>query len=373
MLAVTDSVFNEIGGVVKGWLRNPLNQTFLFWYFLPAAGLILLQLWLIGPALGFAAPGWLANPQALAAGTANMPPGEAAVALVLAVLSQNLILLVLAPLVLAVLLGVMSNSVVKLFEGRLAIERALLAGWRARNQRRAAAAYGDLEKLRREYFFAVSGLRLVLIDGMEQSQPLPDTERAELLEKLRQDIQALHERREKEHPLQDLPASQARVAPTALGNALAVAEEYPFERYGVDAVVFWPRLRAEIEPENLAALDSGFATLNGLLNVSLLAGLFAVEALLVGLLAPPARWGLLAASLLSAVVAAGAYRSAVSTAQAVGGVLKTLFDYYRGRVLDRFGLKMPPDLDAERLLWLRLAAFVRRGESFYFPADWRKT
>jgi len=36
MFGISTSVFNDAGGLVKDWLKNPLNASFLYWYFLPA-------------------------------------------------------------------------------------------------------------------------------------------------------------------------------------------------------------------------------------------------------------------------------------------------------------------------------------------------
>jgi hypothetical protein len=173
-----------------------------------------------------------------------------------------------------------------------------------------------------------------------------------------------------------------RVGPNEFANTLAVAEEYPFERYGMDASVFWPRVSAEIEPEKLDSLTATYGAMRGLLNLSLLAMLFALECFLAGLAiwqawAAPIpqvllrpQW-LLLASVLSVLIGLAAYRGAVSAARAVGNAMRTAFDYYRGSVLRRFNLKMPDDLDEERVLWLKLSAFIRRGETFYYPSDYR--
>jgi len=79
----------------------------------------------------------------------------------------------------------------------------------------------------------------------------------------------------------------------------------------------------------------------------------------------------LLSTFLLAVIGYGAYRAAVASARAVGNAMRTAFDYYRGNILQRFNLKMPNDLEEERVLWLKLAAFIRRGESFYFPTEYR--
>jgi hypothetical protein len=150
----------------------------------------------------------------------------------------------------------------------------------------------------------------------------------------------------------------------------------------MDTAVFWPRLCAELEPEKLETLSTSFGAMNGLLNLSLLSYLFAIESLVIGaglgtgliktglppLLQVP--W-LFVATLVSGLVGVGTYRSAIRAAYSVGNALRTAFDYYRSRILLRFNLKLPEDVEQERVVWLKLAAFIRRGESFYYPSEFR--
>jgi hypothetical protein len=184
--------------------------------------------------------------------------------------------------------------------------------------------------------------------------------------------------------MRELPVDVERVCSTSLANTLAVAEEYPVERYGMDTAVFWPRLCAEMEPEKLDSLTTSFGAMNGLLNISLLSYVFAIECLIVGVgiasgwiqpAGPPLlrlTW-LFVVAPVGILVGLGAYRSAVRVACSVGNELRTAFDYYRGRILRRFNLKMPDDIEQERVVWLKLAAFIRRGESFYYPSEFRCT
>jgi hypothetical protein len=205
------------------------------------------------------------------------------------------------------------------------------------------------------------------------------------IDRLKQETQLLHEKLESNTTAPDLPVDIERVGPTDLANTLALAEEYPFERYAMDTAVFWPRLSAEIEPEKLESLKFSFGAMNGLLNLSLLIYLFAVELVIVGI-AIAAGWktpvqtlpqgrgvALLAfaTALISMLLGFGAYRAAVGSARTVGNAMRTAFDYYRGNVLSRFNLKMPADIEEERVVWLKLAAFIRRGESFYYPSEFR--
>lgn len=374
MLGITTSVFSEAGGLVKDWLKNPLNSAFLYWYFLPAAGFVLLQLFLIGPVLGHPAP-------RLFDGKAEA--GKGAADLILQVLSGSIFALVILPLVIGVVFSALSGAVLRLYQGMLPLTRPLFQPWLKRNQSRSSSIYGPLQAKRREYLFLMShGVRLISAGGEERGEIVAGAERDGIAEQLKAEIQNLHERFEMSSTVRDLPVDVARVGPTSLANTLAVAEEYPFERYGMDTAVFWPRLCAEMETEKLESLTTSFGAMNGLLNISLLSYVFAIECLIVGAgiafswiqpAAPPLlrlRW-LFVVAPVGILVGLGGYRSAVRAAYSVGNELRTAFDYYRGRIFRRFNLKMPDDIEQERVVWLKLAAFIRRGESFYYPSEFR--
>ncbi|HXT64033.1 MAG TPA: hypothetical protein VN696_13425 [Pyrinomonadaceae bacterium] len=387
MLGISPSIFNEAGSVVRDWLKNPLNSSFFFWYFLPAVTFVLLQLVTIGPLLGQPIPQFLADKPDKIEGTVD---------LVFWVLKGSFVLLILVPLLLAMLLSALSARVMKIYQGTLPLARPLFQPWLVRNRRRNVEWYTKLRTLRRQYLFLVSqGVLLESVDGQEKATEIPEAARGAAIDRLKQETQLLHEELESKPAVPDLPVDIDRVGATDLANTLALAEEYPFERYAMDAAVFWPRLSAEIEAERADSLKASFATMNGLLNLSLLIYLSAVEFVVVGSAIAggwnpasanarqplwatwlpnhrPAAAGLtLVVALLLGVIGYGAYRAAVASARAVGNTMRTAFDYYRGNVLARFNLKMPGDLEEERVLWLKLAAFIRRGESFYFPTEFR--
>jgi len=379
MLGISTSIFNEASGLVKDWLKNPLNSSFFFWYFLPAVGFVLLQLFIIGPALGRPAPQVF---------NVEVAQGKGLTNLLLQILSASFFTLIVLPLVAAAVMSALSGRVLLFFQGALPIARPLFQPLVSRNRRRNTELYGPLLILRRQYLFLVShGVRLENVDGEERAVPVSEAELPALIEQLKQQTQAIHEQIESHPDAPELPKDIERVGATDLANTLALAEEYPFERYAIDTALFWPRLSAEIEPEKLDGLRSSFGALNGLLNLSLLIFLFAVESLIAGvaialdLTRPSAaplllsKWSLaillFAAALASVVAAYGAYRAAVGSARAVGNAMRTAFDYYRGNVLRRFNLKMPNDIEEERVVWLKLSAFIRRGESFYYPSEFR--
>jgi len=385
MLGISASIFNEAGTVVRDWLKNPLNSSFFFWYFMPALAFVLLQLVIIGPLFGQPVPQFLAEKPEKIQGTVDF---------IFWILKGSFVLLILMPLLLGMLLSALSGRVFRLYQGTLPLARPLFQPWLRRNRRRNVKLYANLRTLRRQYLFLVSqGLWLESIDGEEKARKVTASERDTLIDKLKQDTQLLHEELESNPSAPDLPVDIDRVGATDLANTLALAEEYSFERYAMDAAVFWPRISAEYEAEKPGGLTASFATMNGLLNLSLLIYLSALEFAIVGS-ALVAGWIPIGATqhasilwltnnqqavagltlllvLLLAVIGYGAYRAAVASARAVGNAMRTAFDYYRDDVLKRFNLKMPNDLEEERVLWLKLAAFIRRGESFYYPSEYR--
>ena len=385
MLGISASIFNEAGTVVRDWLKNPLNSSFFFWYFMPALAFVLLQLVIIGPLFGQPVPQFLAEKPEKIQGTVDF---------IFWILKGSFVLLILMPLLLGMLLSALSARVFRLYQGTLPLARPLFQPWLRRNRRRNVKLYANLRTLRRQYLFLVSqGLWLESIDGEENARKVTASERDTLIDKLKQDTQLLHEELESNPSAPDLPVDIDRVGATDLANTLALAEEYSFERYAMDAAVFWPRISAEYEAEKPGGLTASFATMNGLLNLSLLIYLSALEFAIVGF-AIVAGWIPIGATqhasilwltnnqqavasltlllvLLLAVIGYGAYRAAVASARAVSNAMRTAFDYYRDDVLKRFNLKMPNDLEEERVLWLKLAAFIRRGESFYYPSEYR--
>ncbi len=376
MIGISTSVFSEAGGLVKDWLKNPLNSAFLYWYFLPAAGFVLLQLFLIGPVLGHPRPRVF---------EADVAGGKGAADLILQILSGSIFALLILPLVIAVVLSALAGTILRIYQGMFPLTKPLFQPWLKRNQTRSGSLYGPLQAKRREYLFLMShGVRLINSGGEERAKSVTDDERDRIAHQLKAEIQNLHEGFEMNSNVRELPVEVARVGATNLANTLAVAEEYPFERYGMDTAVFWPRLCAELAPEKTASLSNSFGAMNGLLNISFLSYVFAIECFLVavatkaGWIETPGgpllrlRW-LIVAGVISILVGMGGYRAAVRAAQSVGNDLRTAFDYHRGLILKQFKLQLPDDIEMERVAWLKLAAFIRRGESFYYPSEFRST
>ncbi|MBI3244186.1 MAG: hypothetical protein HYZ49_18040 [Chloroflexi bacterium] len=413
-LGLSSSIVNQVGSTVSGWVKNPLNRNFFYWYFFPALAFIFFNSYLIGPfALNRPGPDIIKNANEVFAPAEPSPDGsfqdpnaqpdasldgsglsagDYFVGLLISFLGVDLLYFILVPFFMGIGLNAVAFQLTRFFEGFVWPLNWLLAPLKARNTTKSKELYGGLFDKRLEYL-RLYRLEKKLAKAEAEAPPSPpplgkpafapekqtSKEMREQMSQLKRAIQKLHEGIEAKDNARGLPSDLGRVTPTALGNVLAVAEEYPFDRYGMDSVLFWPRLRAELDEATLQPLDSAKGMVDGLLNLSLLAYVAAVEAVVMGVIvalnrAPvaPATQPLVVlfgSGVLALALGYFSYRGAVNAAEMMGSLLKTFFDYHRDKILEKFGLKRPDALEDEKVIWFKLGAFLRRGESFYFPEE----
>ncbi len=153
-----------------------------------------------------------------------------------------------------------------------------------------------------------------------------------------------------------------RILPTTLGNVMRAAEDMPFERYGLNVAVVWPRLYPLLPKE----MTSILADQRNQLDI-------AVRFYLVFLLIIPisayffwARWLWLSILIAtSAAMAFASYRAAIAAALAYGQGINTAIDLYRFDLLTSLRLPLPADRDSEIANNERLSRFWAQG----FPAN----
>jgi hypothetical protein len=151
-----------------------------------------------------------------------------------------------------------------------------------------------------------------------------------------------------------------KMMPTCLGNILRAVEIYPYERYGIDAAVIWPRLRSLLKPEAMALLEDRKTTLMFMLSMSLLSAVFSL------IWCPTLaiwsnRWELFGLCALGWPLAWMCYQNALQSALAYGEQLKVTFDLYRHELLRALNRPLPKDAEDERKEWLRLTRFFHRN------------
>ncbi|GAB3893517.1 hypothetical protein GCM10029964_070420 [Kibdelosporangium lantanae] len=119
------------------------------------------------------------------------------------------------------------------------------------------------------------------------------------------------------------------VMPTRLGNLFKSAELYPATRYGMDGVLFWPRLYSVLPDSVQAGLSDARSTLERLLVLSFLSAAFAVGTSGY-LLVVAAPWPLYVCCLVGGwLVACLCYRAAVGSADGYTEQVRAAFDVYR--------------------------------------------
>ncbi|MGB0385073.1 MAG: hypothetical protein ACPGWR_09640 [Ardenticatenaceae bacterium] len=285
----------------------------------------------------------------------------------------------LLPLLGGIILLALNDYLIRTFEGQpLWLKYGLLYPFAKGNRDRSQQLYGDLVALQKEY-------RRVTVRLWESQSDDEKGQLERMLAGLTEQIRAEHNKIEQQAPVQTLPHDVERVTPTAFGNYYALAEEYAYERYGADAVLFWPRLNELMQdeaPKHAARLAQQKTSLDFALNLAFLSALLAFEAALTltclynygsperWLAHQTPLWSLLAIGLLLFM---RFYHSSVGAVYLLGELVKNSFDSYRGLILASFKLKTPDTLSVEQILWVRLAAFIRRGDEFYFPIQFKES
>lgn len=157
------------------------------------------------------------------------------------------------------------------------------------------------------------------------------------------------------------PEEEQRLLPTALGNVLRAAEDRAGKRYGLDAVVVWPRLYRILPRDMTTALAEHGSQLD--FNVRLTATLFlSIAVQIVVFIHQPAQllahplWLLLPGGTL--LVALISYRAAVSAAEGFGVMVEVAFDLYRFELFPALHLVPPTNYAEEVAANVELTSFL---------------
>ncbi len=130
--------------------------------------------------------------------------------------------------------------------------------------------------------------------------------------------------------------------PTLIGNILAGYENYPWDRYGMDSVFYWPRIWLMVEKDKKEEIDSQWSVADGFLllsAVSLVGGLWwmiegtgkAMEIFSFEIPLKSEGYCFLA-GLGWMALGYGVYRLSLSYHRNNGEVFKAVFDLYRDKV-----------------------------------------
>ncbi|NOZ50502.1 MAG: hypothetical protein GXP37_10710 [Chloroflexi bacterium] len=161
------------------------------------------------------------------------------------------------------------------------------------------------------------------------------------------------------------PRDSDRIRPTRLGNTFTAAEEYPFQLYRLDAVLWWPRLMPHLPEDFRGQADAALTPLLALVNLSALflllavgGGTWLVGQDLWGVEQP--LWRFLLVFLGGLLLARWFYLAAVAQAADYGTLIRVAFDLHRHKILEAMHIPRPTSLRDERLLWDVLNQWVYR-------------
>lgn len=327
-----------------------LGQGFLLAYFLPALVFVLAHLYVFIPA---------------SIGSLNLSKEVAnklTLPLIGAIDLSSWVDSLLWSLIVGIALFVLNNILIRLFEGKPRwLKDGLLFRLTKHNQKECKKLYGRLASLQKKYL-EISNQRPQIIS------------QDSLLESLRLEIENEHKEIEESKSQQTLPHNVERVCPTSFGNAYAIAEEYSYERYGADSVLFWPHLRSLMQEKAAShslRITQQKTVLDLSINFAFLSGLLTIETILIFIFSGY-KYPLLILAGVAFILSISFYQASVAAIQGLGGLIRISFDYYRGLVLQAFNLRMPENLSEEQTVWLKLATFIRRGDAFYFPEEYRE-
>lgn len=153
------------------------------------------------------------------------------------------------------------------------------------------------------------------------------------------------------------PRNSKLLKPTRLGNILVSAEEYPYQLYRLDAVVWWPRLVSLLPDTFRSQLDTALTPMIALLNLSMLLISIALGGgsilLLIGY-----GWMCLFTFIGGIALARACYIAACNQALDYGQLVRVAFDFYRQDILKQMHIPIPDNLVEERLLWDALNAMT---------------
>lgn len=181
------------------------------------------------------------------------------------------------------------------------------------------------------------------------------------------------------------PDLQDAAMPTRVGNILLGSEIYPYVRYGMDAVLFWPRLYHVVPDSVRDTVAAARAPMEQMLSLMAAGLAFSGIGTVIALALLPWYVAPLCFA-VGAMTAAVSYRGLVSACVPYAETVKAAFDVYRQELLGAIGWHAAPGLEAERYQWAQVGGLWYRinpddpaalgyrpfAASFALPRGWRR-
>ncbi len=169
------------------------------------------------------------------------------------------------------------------------------------------------------------------------------------------------DRYQKQYPVYPRVLEVANVAPTRLGNVLASAETYSFDRYGLDSVRLWPRLYHLLPDPLQSSMSEARASMEFLLVIAFLSSLYVpLASIYLIVVGGPLPW-FLADLVGGATLAIVAYWGSLTPAAVYGNHIRAAVDLHRLELLEAMRVPVPATVDEERRVWDGVTRLLERG------------
>ncbi len=155
----------------------------------------------------------------------------------------------------------------------------------------------------------------------------------------------------------------ASIQATDLGNIIEAYKAYPYERYGIEAEIFWPELHNVMPEDFLTLVDEPRILLDFSLAMASLLGVYGILALFGG------AWlwtNCLFWAILAMVAFTGSYffyRVGVTAVNQYSALYRASFDLFRLELMYKLYRNHPPKLSVEREQWKQLSQLALYGYS----------
>jgi hypothetical protein len=150
--------------------------------------------------------------------------------------------------------------------------------------------------------------------------------------------------------LRQMPTEPDRLMPTKLGNLLRAAESHPTNKYGLDAIICWPRLWLVLPDSVKKELQETRSVLNTAARVWLWGLLFSVWSIWA--------WWALPIALLVLLLA---HHWMLNAAATYGDLLEAAFDLHRWELYKALHWPLPSHPAQERQFGHQLTEYLWRG------------
>jgi hypothetical protein len=175
-------------------------------------------------------------------------------------------------------------------------------------------------------------------------------------------IKDTRDRTELDHILRRCP-TRDRLLPTRLGNILCAAETRPIGKYGLDAVICWPRIWLLLPDHNRADIASARASMDDGVRLVLWGMLSLIWAIWVWWLIP-----------IAIIIVFISYRITLAAAGDFSDLMEAAFDTRRSLLYEALGWPMPKTPAEERASGEALTKYLLRGSDAPSPQlEFRRT